>query len=73
MVWGYFSWIGIVSLVPVKGHLNTTAYKLVESLPRRVEGVTAAEGGPTPFLPHDSGMRRSTSRCPHTFWSCSVI
>jgi hypothetical protein len=35
MVWGGLSWFGL-------GHL-------VESLPRRVEAVEAAKGGPTPY------------------------
>ena len=39
---------------------------LVESLPRRVEAVIAANNA------HDFGMRCLTSRCPHTFGPCSV-
>ena len=26
MVWGWFSWVGLGPLVPVKGNLNATAY-----------------------------------------------
>ena len=47
---------------------------LVESLPRRVEAVITAKGGPTPqsgdqlhINAHDFGMTSLTSRCPHTF------
>ena len=59
MVWACFSCFGLGHLVPVKGKLNGTAYNdivedsvfqhLVESLPRRVEAVIAAKGGPTPY------------------------
>ena len=40
----------------------------VESLPRRVEAVIAANGGDQLNInAHDFGMRCWTSRCPHTF------
>ena len=46
---------------------------LVESLPRRVEAVTAATGDQLHINAHDSGMRCSTSiGVSIYFWSCSV-
>ena len=40
---------------------------LVESLPRRVEAITAANGDQLHIDAIDFGMRCSMSRCPHTF------